>query len=55
MLRVMNLLEEPQSGFVRVFGVEYGPSCPSGATRGSPLQLRRMVGMVFQEFTCSHT
>jgi ABC-type polar amino acid transport system ATPase subunit len=51
-LRTINLLEEPSEGSVRVLGVEYGPGLPGEppARRGSPLQLRRVVGMVFQQF-----
>ena len=51
LLRTINLLEEPSEGSVRVLGVEYGPGL--GGTkvkRGEPLQLRRHVGMVFQQF-----
>ena len=52
LLRTINLLERPQSGSVRVDGVEYGPGlrgtgpCP----RGKPADLRRRIGMVFQQF-----
>jgi ABC-type polar amino acid transport system ATPase subunit len=50
-LRTINLLEEPTEGSVRVFGVEYGPGLPGEkSARGGPLQLRRHVGMVFQQF-----
>ena len=51
LLRTINLLEEPSEGSVRVLGVEYGPGL-GGANekRGGPLQLRRHVGMVFQQF-----
>lgn len=55
-LRSINLLEEPNSGSVCVDGVEYGPGLPgekgSGkpAKRGKPIELRRKVGMVFQQF-----
>jgi ABC-type polar amino acid transport system ATPase subunit len=50
-LRTINMLEEPSEGSVRVLGVEYGPGLP-GETgkRGGPVQLRRHVGMVFQQF-----
>jgi len=51
-LRSINLLEEPDSGSIQVLGVEYGPGVkgvPQGQ-RGKPLQLRRQVGMVFQQF-----
>jgi ABC-type polar amino acid transport system ATPase subunit len=51
-LRTINLLEEPSEGSVRVLGVEYGPGIPGEprAKRGNPMQLRRQVGMVFQQF-----
>jgi ABC-type polar amino acid transport system ATPase subunit len=50
-LRTINLLEEPTEGSVRVFGVEYGPGLPGeNSKRGGPLELRRHVGMVFQQF-----
>ncbi|MCP9487646.1 MAG: amino acid ABC transporter ATP-binding protein [Gaiellaceae bacterium MAG52_C11] len=52
LLRTINLLEEPNAGSVRVLGVEYGPGVPGERVekRGGPLQLRRHVGMVFQQF-----
>ncbi len=50
LLRTINLLEEPSEGSVRVLGVEYGPGFGKGEKRGGPLQLRRHVGMVFQQF-----
>src|SRR5262249_51807764 len=44
-------LAEPDAGSVRVLGVEYGPGLPGWTgPRGSVLQLRRVVGMVFQQF-----
>jgi len=49
LLRTINLLEPPTAGSVRVLGVEYGPAA-SRARRGNPLELRRRVGMVFQQF-----
>lgn len=50
LLRTINLLEEPDEGSLRVLGVEYGPAeCPK-ELRGKPLDLRRQVGMVFQQF-----
>ncbi|HLK45261.1 MAG TPA: amino acid ABC transporter ATP-binding protein [Acidimicrobiales bacterium] len=50
LLRTINLLEQPDEGSVRVQGIEYGPApCPR-EERGSPLALRRQVGMVFQQF-----
>jgi ABC-type polar amino acid transport system ATPase subunit len=51
-LRSINLLEDPTKGSLKVDGVEYGPGI-SGETpgkRGTKLQLRRKVGMVFQQF-----
>ena len=50
LLRTINLLEEPDAGSVRVFGVEYGPGLTPGGRRGSAIELRRQVGMVFQQF-----
>ena len=51
LLRTINLLEEPTEGSVRLLGVEYGPGLPGEKSkRGGPLQLRRHVGMVFQQF-----
>ena len=50
LLRTINLLEEPDAGSVRVFGVEYGPGLGPGGRRGSAIELRRQVGMVFQQF-----
>ena len=49
LLRTINLLEEPSAGSVRVLGVEYGPAA-ARADRGNPIELRRQVGMVFQQF-----
>jgi ABC-type polar amino acid transport system ATPase subunit len=49
LLRTINLLEEPQEGSVKVLGVEYGPAAPRGE-RGKATELRRKVGMVFQQF-----
>jgi ABC-type polar amino acid transport system ATPase subunit len=50
LLRTINLLETPTSGSVKVLGVEYGHGREPGVPRGKPLQLRRAVGMVFQQF-----
>jgi ABC-type polar amino acid transport system ATPase subunit len=50
LLRTINLLEEPDAGSVRVLGVEYGPGLGGGEKRGRALELRRLVGMVFQQF-----
>lgn len=51
-LRSINLLAQPDSGSLKVGGIEYGPGLPSevGVTRGAGLALRRKVGMVFQQF-----
>jgi ABC-type polar amino acid transport system ATPase subunit len=51
-LRTMNLLEPPTSGSVRVDGIEYGPGLPGeqSGRRGKALELRRAIGMVFQQF-----
>ncbi|GLY75468.1 amino acid ABC transporter ATP-binding protein [Actinoallomurus iriomotensis] len=51
-LRSINLLEPPTSGSLKVAGVEYGPGVPGekAGRRGKPLELRRTVGMVFQQF-----
>src|SRR3954469_5744739 len=49
LLRTINMLEPPTAGSVRVLGVEYGPAA-GRARRGNPLELRRRVGMVFQQF-----
>jgi ABC-type polar amino acid transport system ATPase subunit len=51
LLRTINLLEEPSEGSVRVLGVEYGPGIGGEKLkRGKSMQLRRHVGMVFQQF-----
>jgi ABC-type polar amino acid transport system ATPase subunit len=50
LLRTINMLEEPNEGSVRVLGVEYGPAVHPGEKRGRVLELRRKVGMVFQQF-----
>jgi ABC-type polar amino acid transport system ATPase subunit len=50
-LRTINLLEQPSEGSVRIAGVEYGPGALApGERRGKPVELRRKVGMVFQQF-----
>ena len=51
-LRSINLLEPPNEGSVCVEGVEYGPGLPGApkVQRGKPIELRRKVGMVFQQF-----
>lgn len=52
LLRCVNLLEEPDSGSVRLLGNEYGPGIKGmpQVKRGKPIQLRRSIGMVFQQF-----
>jgi ABC-type polar amino acid transport system ATPase subunit len=50
LLRTINLLEEPSGGSLKVLGVEYGPGPDGTQRRGRPLDLRRSVGMVFQQF-----
>src|SRR3954454_15168169 len=50
LLRTINLLEEPNAGSVRVLGVEYAAGAAPRETRGRALELRRHVGMVFQQF-----
>jgi ABC-type polar amino acid transport system ATPase subunit len=53
LLRTINLLERPTSGSVCVFGTEYGPGIPGEQARqrrGTAIELRRQVGMVFQQF-----
>jgi len=51
-LRSMNLLEEPDSGSVKVLGIEYGPGIKGEkkVPRGKAIYLRRNIGMVFQQF-----
>jgi ABC-type polar amino acid transport system ATPase subunit len=51
-LRSINLLSDPDSGSLKVDGVEYGPGLPGENVlkRGGRLALRRKVGMVFQQF-----
>ncbi len=51
-LRSINMLEPPTSGSLKVHGIEYGVGTPGEATgqKGKRLQLRRSVGMVFQQF-----
>jgi ABC-type polar amino acid transport system ATPase subunit len=44
-------VEQPSEGSVRVLGVEYGPApLQKGERRGNPVELKRQVGMVFQQF-----
>jgi ABC-type polar amino acid transport system ATPase subunit len=50
LLRTMNLLERPSAGSLVIDGIEYGPDGDSGTKRGKPIQLRRITGMVFQQF-----
>ncbi|MDN3495395.1 amino acid ABC transporter ATP-binding protein [Planococcus sp. APC 4015] len=50
-LRSINLLAEPDAGSLRVDGVEFGPGLPGETGKhGGRLELRRRVGMVFQQF-----
>ncbi|WP_225221566.1 amino acid ABC transporter ATP-binding protein [Microbacterium gallinarum] len=50
-LRSMNMLAEPDSGSLKVDGIEFGPGLPGeSGKRGGRLALRRRVGMVFQQF-----
>lgn len=50
-LRTMNLLEDPTEGSVIFDGIEYGPGLPGDQrARGKKIDLRRQVGMVFQQF-----
>ena len=45
------MLEEPQQGSVKVLGREYGPGLPGeSGRRGRKTELRKRVGMVFQQF-----
>jgi ABC-type polar amino acid transport system ATPase subunit len=50
LLRTINLLEQPSAGSLRVLGREYGESDDPTVERGKPIELRRSVGMVFQQF-----
>ncbi|MDO8209025.1 amino acid ABC transporter ATP-binding protein [Conexibacter sp. CPCC 206217] len=52
LLRTINLLEEPNAGSLKLDGVEYGPGLDGDKRlpRGKPIELRRSVGMVFQQF-----
>jgi ABC-type polar amino acid transport system ATPase subunit len=50
LLRTINLLEEPDAGSLKLESVEYGPAAAPGVRRGKPIELRRSVGMVFQQF-----
>ncbi len=50
-LRTINLLEKPNHGSLVVDGHQYGtPPADDTTPRGTALQLRRTVGMVFQQF-----
>jgi len=51
-LRSVNLLATPSAGSLQINGTEYGPGVPGErkGRRGKPLDLRRTVGMVFQQF-----
>jgi ABC-type polar amino acid transport system ATPase subunit len=50
LLRTINLLEEPTAGSLVIDGVEYGPDGEPGSKRGRAIELRRITGMVFQQF-----
>lgn len=50
LLRTINLLEIPDSGSLQLQNVEYGPKPSPQHARGRPQDLRRQVGMVFQQF-----
>jgi ABC-type polar amino acid transport system ATPase subunit len=50
LLRTINLLEAPSAGSLKVMGREYGHGEDPGVERGRPIELRRTVGMVFQQF-----
>ena len=50
LLRTINLLEQPSAGSLRVLGREYGHGRDPAVPRGRPVELRRTVGMVFQQF-----
>jgi ABC-type polar amino acid transport system ATPase subunit len=51
-LRCMNLLEEPDEGSIKFMGKEFGPGFAGEKSkeRGKSIELRRNVGMVFQQF-----
>ncbi|MBX5440288.1 MAG: amino acid ABC transporter ATP-binding protein [Solirubrobacteraceae bacterium] len=50
LLRTINLLEVPTAGSLKVLGREYAHGNEPGVPRGKPVELRRDVGMVFQQF-----
>ena len=57
LLRCMNLLEEPQSGYLYFLGKDYGPNARKrkfwqrgNGDQADPLYLRTHIGMVFQQF-----
>jgi ABC-type polar amino acid transport system ATPase subunit len=50
LLRTMNLLEQPSAGSLVIDGIQYGPDGDPGAKRGRAIELRRITGMVFQQF-----
>ena len=52
LLRCMNLLEEPDEGSIKFMQDEYGPGSATTKkiNRKKPIELRRKVGMVFQQF-----
>lgn len=52
LLRCMNLLEEPDEGSIKFMQDEFGPGDKTNkqVNRKKPIELRRKVGMVFQQF-----
>ncbi len=49
-LRCLNFLEEPSSGTIEIAGINIDAQTPLRHQRKRILQLRRKVGMVFQQF-----
>ncbi|QHM71446.1 L-cystine ABC transporter ATP-binding protein TcyN [Mixta intestinalis] len=50
LLRSINLLEEPNSGTIKVGGIEIDAAQPIGKQKERVRQLRQQVGFVFQSF-----
>jgi len=50
LLRSINLLEEPDSGTIKVGGIEIDAAQPIGKQKERVRQLRQQVGFVFQSF-----
>ncbi len=50
LLRSINLLEEPDSGTIKVGGIEIDAAQPIGKQKERVRQLRQQVGFVFQNF-----